>query len=240
MAKKLDFAKHNQETIEYYDRDKKTMHYTGNRYTEHHIEHFLKITELKAGDRVLDVGCGMGRYTIPLAEAGIKVEGLDLSPYLLERLQEYDGGRFNIPTYCVDIIDFAPQKEYDAVVGFFALHHMHDLNLCFEAMHRLVKPGGQVAFIEPNAYNVLYYLQMLVTPGMTWAGDKGIAKMYPRHVFPAMKKGGLENTSVYRFGFFPPFVTNRPWGLWLEERLERFPIWHPLLPAAIFRGFRPA
>ena len=216
------------------------MQYSGNRYTQHHIEHFLRVTGIKAGDRVLDVGCGMGRYTIPLAKLGVNVEGLDLSPYLLERLKEYNKGEYEIPTYCVDIIDFVPENEmgYDAVVGFFTLHHFHDLDTCFEAMYRLTKLGGQVTFIEPNAYNVLYYLQMLISPGMTWQGDNGIAQMRPNVVFPAMQKAGLADLFLYRFGFFPPFITNRSWGLWLEEKLERFPIWKPLLPAVIFKGIR--
>ena len=241
MPKNPDYIRHNQETIEYYNRDKKTMQYSGNRYTQHHVEHFLRVTGIKAGDRVLDVGCGMGRYTIPLAEHGVKVEGLDLSPYLLDRLKEYNKSGYEIPTHCMDIIDFMPDDamEYDAVVGFFTLHHFHDLETCFQAMYKLTKPGGQVTFIEPNAYNVLYYFQMLISPGMTWQGDKGIAQMRPRVVFPAMKKAGLEQITIYRFGFFPPFITNNAWGLRLEEKLERFSLWRSLLPAVIFKGLRP-
>ncbi|HTX90643.1 MAG TPA: methyltransferase domain-containing protein [Anaerolineales bacterium] len=242
MPDRTDFEQHNQETIQYYDKKiKKTMLPTGNAYTQHHLDEFLRVTGIKPGDRVLDVGCGMGRYTIPLAARGIRVEGLDISPFLLDRLKEYNGGRFEIPLYCLDIIDHpdSMNDSYDAVVGFFALHHMHDLAACFKAMAEVVKPGGLIAFIEPNAYNILYYLQIIITPRMTWKGDGGMAKMHPGVIFPAMRAAGLESPDRHRFGFFPPFLTNTRWGLWIEKRLEKFPLWRPLLPAVIFSGRRP-
>lgn len=78
---------------------------------------------------MLDVGCGMGRYTLILAERGFALEGLDLSPVLLQRLRVFNGGRFNIPLHGADVMNPPAelQERFDAVVGFFALHHMHEL-----------------------------------------------------------------------------------------------------------------
>ena len=150
MSNNLNFEKHNREVIEYYDnRIKRTMTPTGNLYTQNHMDEFLKVTCIKPGDDVLDVGCGMGRYTIPLAARGVNVEGVDISQFLLNRLTEYNNSGYDIPTYCLDIVNYLPEMEnrYDAVVGFFVLHHMHDMNSCFSAPVKLVKPGGVVAFL---------------------------------------------------------------------------------------------
>jgi len=237
----MDFARHNREVIAYYDGTiKKTMTPSGSPYTQHHLDHLLAVTGIRPGHRVLDVGCGMGRYAIPLAARGVRVEGLDLSPFLLAKLEAFNTTGVSIPTYCMDVLDCpaALEDAYDAVVGFFALHHMHDLARCFTAMARLVKPGGVVAFLEPNAFNLLYYVQIAITPTMTWRGDRGMARMRPGVVFPAMRAGGLTSLSLHRFGFFPPFVANRPWGMRLEKRLETVPLWRPLLPAALFSGRR--
>jgi len=238
----MDIRRHNQHVIDYYDgRVKKTMTPTGNLYTLHHLDHLQQTAGIRAGDRVLDVGCGMGRYSIPLAARGVRVEGIDLSPFLLERLREYNTSGRDIPTYCLDILDHPPEMEgaYDAAVGFFVLHHMHDLARCLEAVKRVVKPGGVIAFIEPNAFNPLYYVQILITPTMTWKGDKGMARMRPGVIFPAMREAGLESLALHRFGFFPPFAANTPSGMRLERRLEKVPLWRPLLPAALFTARRP-
>jgi SAM-dependent methyltransferase len=239
----MNIAQHNQDVIDYYDgRVKKTMTPTGSLYTLHHLDELQRVTGIRAGDRVLDVGCGMGRYSIPLAARGVSVEGIDLSPFLLDRLRECNTSGRGIPTYCLDILDHPQELEnaYDAVVGFFVLHHLHDLARSFAAMKRVVKPGGVIAFVEPNAFNVLYYVQIVVTPTMTWKGDRGMARMRPGVIFPAMREAGLDSPRLHRFGFFPPFVARRPAGMWLERRLERVPLWRPLLPAALFSARRPA
>jgi len=38
--------------------------------------------------RVLDLGCGPGRHTIPLAQKGLEVTGVDLSSFLLDEERE--------------------------------------------------------------------------------------------------------------------------------------------------------
>ena len=55
-------------------------------YLERHVDELVRFARLTHEDDVLEVGAGMGRYTIPLLERGYRVEALDLSPVLLERL----------------------------------------------------------------------------------------------------------------------------------------------------------
>ena len=210
-------------------------------YLRRHVDELIARAGLEPGARVLDVGCGMGRYTIPLADRGFEVEALDLSPVLLEALRAYDGGRDRIALHAADVAD--PPEElherFDAVIGFFALHHVHDLEACFRGMQRLVKPGGTVAFLEPNPLNPLYYVQITVTPGMSWQGDGGIVRMRPRLLFAAMRAAGLTPQSVSRFGFLPPFAANTPVGAAAERRLERVRLWRAALPFQVFVARAP-
>jgi SAM-dependent methyltransferase len=234
---------HNRAQIDYFERaGRHAMQPSFAPYVQRQVDRLVKFAPLKPGDRVLDVGCGMGRYTFALADRGIEVEGVDLSERLLQRFREFDAGRYEIPLYLADILEMPADLEgaFDAVVGFFTLHHLHDLRRCFEAMRSLAKQGGRVVFLEPNPVNVLYYIQLLLVPGMSWSGDKGILNMRPPIVFQAMEEAGLENPALERFGFFPPFVTNRPWGARMEALFESVQVWDRFLAFQLFRGDVPA
>jgi SAM-dependent methyltransferase len=242
-ANGINHEAHNRAQIAYFERaGKHAMQPSFAPYVQRQVERLVCLAALERGERVLDVGCGMGRYTFALADRGLVVEGLDLSEALLERLRTFDDGRYEIRTHRGDILH--PPRElrggFDALVGFFTLHHLHDLHGCLRSMRDLTKPGGRIVFLEPNPLNVLYYIQMLVVPGMSWKGDKGILNMRERTVFSAMESAGLENLALQRFGFFPPLVTNRSWGPQLEARFERVRLWSRLLPFQLFRADVPA
>jgi SAM-dependent methyltransferase len=237
-----DIAEHNRLQIEYFEHaGEEAMRPTSTPYVERQVDALVRFAGLGAGDHILDVGCGMGRYTLPLAERGFSVEGVDISRTLLDRLEAFAANRHDIALHCADILELPASldRTFDAAVGFFTLHHLHDLPASFAAIARLVRPGGRIAFLEPNPLNVLYYIQLAVAPGMSWQGDKGILKMRPRTVFGAMEEAGLTSPRLERFGLFPPFAANRRFGARLERSLERMPLWRPLLAFQIFRGDVP-
>lgn len=233
---------HNAQQIDYFERTlKRTMVPNETPYVRRQVTELIRFAQLQPSDRVLEVGCGMGRYTLPLVNRGLDVEGLDIAPGLLEKLHAYAGDR-SIPLHCTDVVDCGPEMagSFDAVIGFFTLHHLHDMRLSFQAMARLLKPGGRIAFLEPNAFNPLYYLQIALTPRMTWQGDRGVKDMRRRLVFDAMRHAGLTNCRLERFGFLPPFLANKPAGPAVERALESFPPWRSLLPFQLFGAQSPA
>ncbi|MFC1705536.1 class I SAM-dependent methyltransferase [Planctomycetota bacterium] len=240
--REISYQEHNQQQRQYFEaRLPQTMVPRDTPYLRRHVAEISRFAEIGPGDRVLEVGCGMGRYTLLFAEQGIRVEGLDLCSALLDQLRDSTAGRYEIPLHCADILDVPAElkEQFDAILGLFTLHHLHDLPACFVAMASLVKPGGTIVFLEPNAYNPLYYLQILISPGMTWRGDGGIAQMRRSVVLGAMEQAGLRDLSLNRFGFLPPTLRNRKWGGLAERALERVPLWRPLLPFQLFRGRKP-
>lgn len=237
-----NLQEHNRSQREYFaDASKRTMIPRTTPYLLRHLEKFIEATGLTRDQNILEIGCGMGRYTLPLLAQGYRVTGLDLTPQLLDVLRERLPEDLDTSLLCVDIHDPPGELlgQFDAVVGFFMLHHIFDLDRAFASVAKLVRPGGFTAFVEPNAYNPLYYLQMLLTPGMTWEGDKGVAQMRRGKVLGAMERGGFVDTRLQRFGFFPPFVTNTNAGRRLEGWFEKVPVWRPLLPFQIFFGRLP-
>ena len=233
--------RHNVDQRKYFEgSEQRTLKPTGSLYLRRHTEAMVEFARIRPGARVLELGCGLGRYTMLLAESGVAVEGLDLSPQLLEQLQAHNAGRYDIPVHGFDIID-APKEMYgkfDAVIGFFVLHHVHDLEACLAVAAQLVKPGGRVAFLEPNPFNPLYYVQIALTPEMAWAAERGMLRMTPKEMFPAMSQAGLGGPRCHRFGLFPPFVTNRSWGAKAESLLSPLAPWQGFHPFQLFGGER--
>jgi len=238
----IDLDPHNVRQKAYFElTNKPRMVPTGSPYLRRHVDEAMRFAGIAPGARVLDVGCGMGRYTLILAERGVSVEGLDISQVLLDRLRGYAGGRFDIPLHCADIREPPASLEgaFDAVLGFFVLHHLATLDGALVGLSPLLKPGGRMVFLEPNPFNPLYYIQILVTPGMSREGEYGLTSMRRGPIFQAMREAGLQHPALARFGFLPPFVVNRPWGARLERVLEAVPVWKGLLPFQLFKGVRP-
>jgi SAM-dependent methyltransferase len=242
MTEHANRFQHNRGQTDYFSAAvKPTMVPEGTPYIERQIDEVVRYAGIRPGHRVLEVGCGMGRYTLGLAARGISIEGLDLVPFLLDRLQEYAGDRYRIPLYCSDVVEPPAELErsFDTVIGFFALHHMFDLDASYRAMARMLKPGGSIVFLEPNAFNPLYYLQILLTPGMTWKGDRGIVDMRRGRIFRAMRDAGLVNLDIRRFGFFPPQIYNRAAGRKLDHAIGSVGLLKPVLPFQMFKGSAP-
>ena len=232
-------ARHNASQRRYFEQTPKPTMVPGGStpYLDRQLDEVLSAARILPGERVLEVGCGMGRYTLLLAERGVQVEGLDISRVLLDRLQEYNAGRRSIPLHHADVLE--PPAEllgrFDAVIGLFALHHIHDIAGSLSSIARLLRPEGRAAFCEPNPYNPLYYVQIAARPGMSWKGDGGIVNIRRRPMLSALAAAGFGDLYWKRFGFFPPFVRNSPFGA-LERPLESFPLWRGALPFQLFGG----
>ena len=110
---------------------------------------------LRPGARILDLCCGQGRHSVPLARAGYRVTGLDRSPYLLEQAQQQASeASVEIQWVRGDMRRLPWQGHFDACLNLFtAFGYFEDDTENQEVLHqihRILRPGGHVLLDVAN------------------------------------------------------------------------------------------
>ena len=130
------------------------------------------------GDPILELGCGTGRILLPLAKAGHRICGLDISPHMLEKcreklrhfsahareraqLVEGDMTRFKLrETFPLVILPFRPFQHLQTVEEHLA---------CLRTVHQHLEPGGHLIFdlfqTDPSRMHDPRYLNESDIPG---------------------------------------------------------------------------
>jgi ubiquinone/menaquinone biosynthesis C-methylase UbiE len=149
---------------DYWDGDRKTgyggMRYDGRwrKVARAMIDHY----GLKAGDRILDVGCGKGflAYDFTQELPGVDVTGLDISAYAIEHAKEEIGDKLVIGD--ATKLPF-PDQSFDLVVSLNTLHNLRPEQLV-QALREIERVGRRHKFIcvetyrnEDEKVNLLYW-----------------------------------------------------------------------------------
>jgi ubiquinone/menaquinone biosynthesis C-methylase UbiE len=96
------------------------------------------------GLSVLDLGCGTGRHTLWLTEAGASVTAVDFSEGMLAEARR----KLGMESVHFIVHDLhqplpMPSGSYDLVVSGLVLEHLRDLGNFFAEVARVLKPGGR-------------------------------------------------------------------------------------------------
>lgn len=109
----------------------------------------IRKLNLKTGSKFLDCPCGIGRISVPLAQKGIKVTGVDFTPSYLEELKEISRRRkVKIDLHCRDMRKIKFQNQFDAagILGNslgYTEKESDDIRV-IKNMYRALKPGGRL------------------------------------------------------------------------------------------------
>jgi trans-aconitate methyltransferase len=96
-----------------------------------------------AGGPIADIGCGPGHVARYLADRGANVEGIDLSP---EMVDEARASHPDLAFRVGDMFALPPEvANLAGIVAFYAIVHTPTDRLPFHEFHRVLAPGGLAA-----------------------------------------------------------------------------------------------
>ena len=148
-------------------------------------EQFYLEEARRGGGVVLDLGCGSGRLSVGLAQAGVDIVGLDLSESMLEVAR----AKAAVASVAIrfihgDMRSFELPERFSAILipgnSLLHLHAIADLQGCLSSVRRHLAPGGRLVFDISK-----------------W--DLGRLVLMPGERYQVMQRGGLsiEETSTY-------------------------------------------
>ena len=118
--------------------------------TEHEVQFAVRALDLHPGNRVLDLGCGWGRHSLPLAAYGLNVTGLDLSRDLLS-VARYNARRHGLAVNWVEanVMNLPLRGPFDAVAQFCGnlltwFSRREQARHALRNVAALLRPGGRV------------------------------------------------------------------------------------------------
>lgn len=111
----------------------------------------LSVFYLKAklNGRLLELGCGSGASLEFMKELGWQVEGVDFDPAAVEQ-----AGRKGLTVHLGTLAEHKlPENTFDAIVARHFIEHVPDPIDVLRECRRLLKPGGLLVLITPNAHS---------------------------------------------------------------------------------------
>jgi len=169
--------------------------------------HMVEFAGIKPGEVVLDVGTGTGVVAITAARAGASVTGLDLTPSLLDvaRQNSTIANLNSIRWVEGDVENLSlPDNSFDVVVSQFGHMFAPRPEVTISEMHRVLKPGGRIAFATWSPEHFFGQLFAFVrkyspppppgvAPSMQWGDPTIVAeRLGSRFEAPIFSRGVLQ------------------------------------------------
>jgi 2-polyprenyl-3-methyl-5-hydroxy-6-metoxy-1,4-benzoquinol methylase len=172
------------------------------------LDFLAQTSLLQPGDRILEIGCGIGTIVFELAKQGYDVRGTDISQVAIE----YGRGKYSGVR-----LDVQPAEElafedgtFDVVLSFDLFEHIARIDRHVEEVCRVLKPGGYYLFQTPNKWSNAIF-ETLAHKTLKW-----------RRVHPSLHTPGQLRRRLAKHGFETQFVKMNPINGYTRAKLRRF------------------
>ena len=129
---------------------------------------FRWLPKPELGQRLLDVGCGNGKFLLNARDAGWQVVGVDPDPNAVATAQALG---LEVHKGSIEILD-CELASFDAITLSHVIEHVHEPGVLLSSVQRLLKPGGILYIDTPNIHSL-----GAKTFGPNWRGIES-----PRHL----------------------------------------------------------
>jgi len=122
--------------------------------------------------KILEIGAGTGRITIPLIKQGLDVTALDIAPKMLEILREKSKKEnVKIKTICADMKNFKSKDKFKAVIiTFSTFQHLYSVSDQLKALENIKKHLSSNGLLIFDVYNPA--LKYISKGNWQWRKDK--------------------------------------------------------------------
>ncbi|MBU3077722.1 bifunctional 2-polyprenyl-6-hydroxyphenol methylase/3-demethylubiquinol 3-O-methyltransferase UbiG [Sphingomonas quercus] len=160
-----------------------------------------------AGRRALDVGCGAGLLTEPLARLGADALGLDAAPENIAVARHHaDGQGLNVSYRAGGVETLGEDERFDLVVSMEVVEHVADPAAFVGGLARALAPGGLMILSTPNRTPLSRLALITIGEGlgMVPRGTHDWRKfLTPDELTGLLGRVGLTATDVRGLGFSP-------------------------------------
>ncbi|MCX6724463.1 MAG: methyltransferase domain-containing protein [Candidatus Staskawiczbacteria bacterium] len=103
----------------------------------------------KKGDRILEVGCGLGRFLYSCSTRGLSPIGIDINKEAIEKLSK-DAYLFGAEVYCADILKAKFKKKFKGALlqGLLCSLKKNDRAKCLKKVRSIMEKGGHLHIAE--------------------------------------------------------------------------------------------
>ena len=160
--------------------------------------------------KILECGCGTGKFLIPLTKNGLHIEAIDYSNEMIRVCQnkaEEFGIELNVQEASIEALPFK-NDTYDSVFSIAVIRHFEDSTLAISEMGRVLKDDGDLIIDFLNYdYFKPYHVLLRIFGLKTNVKNRSFFKNYylkPREITQVLERQGFEIVEIKYFVQIPP------------------------------------
>jgi 2-polyprenyl-3-methyl-5-hydroxy-6-metoxy-1,4-benzoquinol methylase len=168
---------------------------------------FARMSPIKLGERVLDIGCGVGTWSVRMAEQGAQVLGADISAAMIDMAEPHAGVEYRVAA--AHELD-CPDSYFDLVVSVTVLQHITDpdeLKRALRNLRRMLNDSGRFFVLE---YSPLHSVPSQELTYMRYRTHQQWIDLMAGEGFALASSGGVR------------FIGHRAYGAYRRLRQSRY------------------